>query len=554
MWCHQCKQKHDDVIICSRQCSKKYCSRCLLRHYDMNIDDIEPETWDCYYCLKSCKCAFCKKTKNGTMKDGVLKQPKKVAASKRKLKKTSPSRSPRPTKAAAISKPMALCSMAPAVIARTFSPSSGDQFFVKKADNAPPSWCSSSAVPADLLPSFTSSNLKITLKRSDFSHSLTIVQQQQHLLQQQNQQQQLNYQLLLQHQQLSTNSYHVSSKGPSYASLVTPPLQRSGKRRREGSSAESPASKRARRSPPVKNARLNMVAASPHRTGTRALPRVTIVDLMKEGMLKEGDQFVFKNFKEFPATLLADGSIRSAENTMLNSLSHFAKVAALRAGIGSESSLYNGWKTVLCRGVPLVKIRENYHALYHSDSITAADPSAESPASTTTAYPPSPVHLSSSQRSRTRSATNLSLLTISTNSASGPSSSPTHSSSSSSGNVFPTSNPSSETEAVYSGFGNVFTATLLGDNDSTHQEDWATTIPTPTPSPRFFSPLNGKGTRPSFALSRMQSPRDTPISPFLPNRDAFFGFAQEWDTMSNAPHTLPHLDDIHEYEREHPFL
>ena len=71
-WCHQCKQKHSgvrpspvspkrlrsqflclfkvrfshpQVVICgSKSCSKKYCKRCLSRHYEVDVRLTEPNT------------------------------------------------------------------------------------------------------------------------------------------------------------------------------------------------------------------------------------------------------------------------------------------------------------------------------------------------------------------------------------------------------------------------------------------------------------------------------------------------------------------------------
>jgi len=62
-WCHQCKQKHDHVLHCSRDCNKKYCAKCLHRHYDEKEADIDPDNWVCVYCRQICCCAFCRKKK-----------------------------------------------------------------------------------------------------------------------------------------------------------------------------------------------------------------------------------------------------------------------------------------------------------------------------------------------------------------------------------------------------------------------------------------------------------------------------------------------------------
>jgi hypothetical protein len=62
-WCHQCKQKHDYVFHCSQDCNKKYCAKCLHRHYNEKESEIDPDNWVCVYCRQLCCCAFCRKKK-----------------------------------------------------------------------------------------------------------------------------------------------------------------------------------------------------------------------------------------------------------------------------------------------------------------------------------------------------------------------------------------------------------------------------------------------------------------------------------------------------------
>jgi len=62
-WCHQCKQKHQLVVHCTRSCTKKYCPKCLLRHYGEKESDIDKQNWICVYCRDICTCAFCRKRK-----------------------------------------------------------------------------------------------------------------------------------------------------------------------------------------------------------------------------------------------------------------------------------------------------------------------------------------------------------------------------------------------------------------------------------------------------------------------------------------------------------
>jgi hypothetical protein len=62
-WCHQCKQRSERVIHCGQGCNKKFCTRCLYRHYGEQETDIIPSTWLCPYCKKICCCAYCRKLK-----------------------------------------------------------------------------------------------------------------------------------------------------------------------------------------------------------------------------------------------------------------------------------------------------------------------------------------------------------------------------------------------------------------------------------------------------------------------------------------------------------
>jgi len=61
-WCHQCKQKHVQVLCCTAACTKKYCTRCLLRHYHTQLDTVDVARWICPYCTGACSCAQCRKS------------------------------------------------------------------------------------------------------------------------------------------------------------------------------------------------------------------------------------------------------------------------------------------------------------------------------------------------------------------------------------------------------------------------------------------------------------------------------------------------------------
>jgi hypothetical protein len=59
-WCHQCKQKHIDVLCCTGSCTKKYCRRCLKNHYDLNFSSLTTFTWLCPCCRNQCSCPRCR--------------------------------------------------------------------------------------------------------------------------------------------------------------------------------------------------------------------------------------------------------------------------------------------------------------------------------------------------------------------------------------------------------------------------------------------------------------------------------------------------------------
>lgn len=52
------------MIHCGQGCNKKFCSRCLLRHYGEQDRDINIETWQCPFCKKICCCAYCRRNKD----------------------------------------------------------------------------------------------------------------------------------------------------------------------------------------------------------------------------------------------------------------------------------------------------------------------------------------------------------------------------------------------------------------------------------------------------------------------------------------------------------
>jgi len=92
-WCHQCKQKHNEIVYCSKffsgSCTKKYCKGCIERHYSETYDNIHKDKWICLFCRNLCVCAFCRRKRGEDV-------PKKVTKRKKSdIVKESPPTSPK---------------------------------------------------------------------------------------------------------------------------------------------------------------------------------------------------------------------------------------------------------------------------------------------------------------------------------------------------------------------------------------------------------------------------------------------------------------------------
>jgi len=79
LWCHQCKQKHNDILYCSKfysgSCTKKYCKGCIERHYGQNFSGISKDNWICLFCRNLCVCAFCRRKRGEEIpKKGVKRK------------------------------------------------------------------------------------------------------------------------------------------------------------------------------------------------------------------------------------------------------------------------------------------------------------------------------------------------------------------------------------------------------------------------------------------------------------------------------------------------
>jgi len=84
LWCHQCKKRSRNVVYCSTYdlgfCSKKYCKRCLEKHYNENFDAIDQKNWLCMFCRGICLCASCRRKRGEIVPKRVMKNKRKASA------------------------------------------------------------------------------------------------------------------------------------------------------------------------------------------------------------------------------------------------------------------------------------------------------------------------------------------------------------------------------------------------------------------------------------------------------------------------------------------
>eukprot|EP01091_Cochliopodium_minus_P012134 TRINITY_DN3607_c0_g1_i2.p1 TRINITY_DN3607_c0_g1~~TRINITY_DN3607_c0_g1_i2.p1 ORF type:complete len:131 (-),score=8.62 TRINITY_DN3607_c0_g1_i2:267-659(-) len=91
-WCHQCKIKHEKIVVCdhfwdtnrSTKCNGRYCANCCNRHYGKKLSDLEKlESWVCFKCTSICVCAACRRMRNPeTEQEVILNKNKKRTISK----------------------------------------------------------------------------------------------------------------------------------------------------------------------------------------------------------------------------------------------------------------------------------------------------------------------------------------------------------------------------------------------------------------------------------------------------------------------------------------
>jgi len=82
LWCHQCKKKNRNIVYCSKYClgfcSKKYCKRCIEKHYNENFDSIDKKNWICMFCRGLCLCASCRRKRGEIVPKRIMKNKRKA--------------------------------------------------------------------------------------------------------------------------------------------------------------------------------------------------------------------------------------------------------------------------------------------------------------------------------------------------------------------------------------------------------------------------------------------------------------------------------------------
>jgi len=80
LWCHQCKKKNRNVVYCSKYesgfCSKKYCKKCIEKHYNEDFVTIDQKNWICMFCRDTCLCAFCRRKRGEKVPKRIMKKRK----------------------------------------------------------------------------------------------------------------------------------------------------------------------------------------------------------------------------------------------------------------------------------------------------------------------------------------------------------------------------------------------------------------------------------------------------------------------------------------------
>jgi hypothetical protein len=380
LWCHQCKQKHADVVYCSRflkgTCSKKYCKGCLARHYNEELNEEDKQTWICIYCRNSCTCASCRRKRGeeaaSNSRSGVGRKRRRVSS---KFKANKRIRH--------IQNTLVTSSHIERILARI---EKGDQvkYLVQLKDSktAPYVWVDRKdmdcpnllatfdhglkiSVPASLLLQFnkklpsaphrrrksyttTRTNRDFDLDRIvsyDAAPSRRIV-----LPKKQNIAVpgfvDIGYRTDEQIQQLlkdlPPDESDEDTSDECYLCRHTPYEEREQERWKQHMVA-------LQGTDGVRGSRATSSFMKKNRIEGEA--KVTLKDLLDAGILTAGEEFTFKGQGD-SGKLLPSGEIEW-HGQLFSSLSTFAKQVATSLNFGSPGTLYNGWAVVMCRGQPM---------------------------------------------------------------------------------------------------------------------------------------------------------------------------------------------------------
>lgn len=95
-WCHQCKMKHQKIVVCDHfwdenrnsKCNGRYCTNCCKRHYGEELSSLENlDNWTCYKCANRCVCAACRRLRGANQKTETIHSNPLIQKGKRKRNK-----------------------------------------------------------------------------------------------------------------------------------------------------------------------------------------------------------------------------------------------------------------------------------------------------------------------------------------------------------------------------------------------------------------------------------------------------------------------------------
>jgi hypothetical protein len=361
LWCHQCKQKHDDVVYCSRyfkgSCSKKYCVGCIQRHYGEDITDDNKESWVCLYCRNMCSCAFCRRRRGDETvpsEFGVSTVPRK--AQKRKHHE--------------IDEIKVTAEQIETILARI---DHGDtaEYLVKLKDGMGSRWAREKEVikSTSLLLQFDH-GLKISVPGSVINsiQSTGSPQKKRRLSSLRTSSEVERHDVSLEEIVLPPkDKIHIPTwrDVPNYDDSFLPDLGLGlDEESVEDDSDEVYASRHARyeeeeqtRYREFLRAQRLMKASSKHRK-QHGDTKVTLQDLLNSGLVNEGEELTFRDQIDGEAAKLSSAGTIEWRGRNFTSLSTLAKTMAHECGYGNHGTLFNGWLFIYARGKPMEHYRD----------------------------------------------------------------------------------------------------------------------------------------------------------------------------------------------------